>query len=96
MLLLFFDSLQIFGPDLLLACSVETVVRWLVTPVVHHIDELDREAIKLRFWLQFLQFKVDGLLFLFKMFKTLVFEESLLVIQKFIKITLLHVVVRTF
>lgn len=41
LLLFLFYSLQVFGPDLFFSCGVEAVVRWLVAPVVHHVDELD-------------------------------------------------------
>jgi hypothetical protein len=40
LLLFLFYSLQVFGPNLFFSCGVEAVVRWLVTPVVHHIDKL--------------------------------------------------------
>ena len=42
LLLFFFYSLQVFGPDLFFSCGVKAVVRRLVTSVVHHVDELDR------------------------------------------------------
>lgn len=71
-------------------------MRWLVASVVHHVDELDRKAIELRLGLQLLQLMIYGLLFLFKMLKTFIFEESLLVIQKFIEITLIHIIVGPF
>lgn len=96
LLLFFFYGRQVFGPDLFFSGSVKAIVRWLVASVVHHVDELDRKAIELRLGLQLLQLMIYGLLFLFKMLKTFIFEESLLVIQKFIEITLIHIIVGPF
>ena len=45
LLLFFFHSLQVFSPDLFFSSCVKAVVRWLVAPVIHHIDKLDRKSI---------------------------------------------------
>ena len=96
LLLLLFHSLQVLGSDFLLTSSIKTIMCWLVAPIIHHVDKLDRKTIELRLWLQLFQFLVYGLLFLFEMFQTFVFEESLLVIQKFIEVTLVHIIVWPF